>query len=202
MAGARRSSETLDMLLLSLLATTGKRTGYQLAAILKEPVPLIWPVKHSQIYPALAKLEQRGDVLGKWVAQAGKPDKRIYGLTAQGRKRLTGWCTQPRDSFSQDEIMLIAYNIAQLGAATVKDMLTRYKAQCEAEKRLLEERWKVALGNGAGAVSRDPLTAAKLAGVRSSYEFALMSRDAWIGWCDRSLQTSAKVVAAQIKEPT
>ena len=182
---------------MSLLATSGKLTGYEVAAILRAPIPLIWPVKHSQIYPALTALEAAGDLAGQWVEQQGRPNKKEYRLSAQGRMRLTSWLLQPREHLSQDEIMLIAYNIALVGRDAVKAALVQFRQQCDAEKRLLEERWKSA----ASAVPRPQLAengaGEKLLGVRTSYELALMERDARIAWCESVVSRAERAVFAQ-----
>ena len=184
------------MLLMSLLATSGKLTGYEIAAILRAPIPLIWPVKHSQIYPALTALEEAGDLASQWVEQQGRPNKKEYRLSAQGRMRLTSWLLQPREGLSQDEIMLIAYNIALIGRDAVEAALVQFRQQCDAEKRLLEERWKSA----ASAVPKPQLAengaGEKLVGVRTSYELALMERDARIAWCESVVSRAERAVFA------
>jgi DNA-binding PadR family transcriptional regulator len=184
------------MLLMSLLATSGKLTGYEIAAILRAPIPLIWPVKHSQIYPALTALEEAGDLAGQWVEQQGRPNKKEYRLSTQGQARLKSWLLQPRGSLSQDEILLIAYNIALIGREAVKAALFQFRQQCDAEKRLLEERWKRA----ASAVPKTRLdengAGEKLIGVRTSYELALMERDARIAWCESVVSRAERAVFA------
>lgn len=196
MTSRRRTSASLEMLLMSLLATSGKLTGYEVATMLQAPIPLIRPVKHSQIYPALTALEEAGDLAGQWVEQQGRPNKKEYRLSAQGRARLTSWLLQPRESLSQDEIMLIAYNIALVGREAVKAALVQFRQQCDAEKRLLEERWKSA----ASAVPKSRLgengAGERLVGVRTNYELALMERDARIAWCEDAVRRAEEVVFA------
>jgi len=196
MTSKRRNSANLEMLLMSLLATSGKLTGYKVAALLRPPIPLIRPVKHSQIYPALTALEEAGDLGGQWVEQQGRPNKKEYRLSAQGQARLKSWLLQHRESFSQDEILLIAYNIALIGRDAVKAALVQFRDQCDAEKRLLEERWKSA----AAAVPKSRLgkngAGEKLVGVRANYELALMERDARIAWCEGVIRRAERVVFA------
>lgn len=181
---------------MSLLATSGKLTGYEVATILRAPITLIRPVKHSQIYPVLSALEEAGDLAGQWVEQQGRPNKKEYRLSAQGQARLKSWLLQPRASFSEDEIMLIAYNIALVGREAVRVALAQFRQQCDAEKRLLEDRWKSA----ASAVPKSRLgkngAGEKLIGVRTNYELALMERDARIAWCEDVIRRAERVVFA------
>lgn len=194
MGTGRRTSATLDMLLMSLLATNGEMSGYQIANLLREPVPLIWPVKHSQIYPALANLEQGGDVRGRWIDQQGRPNKKAYALSEKGVERLTQWLREPRPSCSHDEIVLVAYNIALIGAAEVVAALSLYRRQCEMEKDQLEQRWALGIQKGVEHGALDAAQAPKWTGVRAAYEFAIMTREARIRWCDTVLGRSEAVV--------
>lgn len=192
MATARRSADTLDMLLLSLLATNGPLSGYQAAGLLQEAVALIWPVKHSQIYPALVKLDGRGDVSGSWEEQTGRPNKKSYRLTARGRERLIDWLSEHRTTFSRDEIMLIVYNLALVGAPFVDEALSRFRTQCEIEKSRLEERWALAIPPRARlekARARE-----QLSGVRAMYEMALIERDALIRWSQTAILSATGIV--------
>jgi len=197
MAG-RRSSTELEMLLLSLLANGDLLSGYQISAILAEPISLMWPVKHSQIYPALAALEERGDILGKLILQTGRPNKKEYGITSSGMERLKSWLLEPRGVLKQDEIKLIAYNLDLLGEDTVVAAMTTYRGQCVAEKQRLEKRWP--------GVWQSPWAdhagQSRMVGLRSVYEHALAIRDAQILWCDEGIaRAKAAVVRTRSAMP-
>jgi DNA-binding PadR family transcriptional regulator len=53
------------------------------------------PLNAGQIYTTLSRLERDGLVENYPVAQEGKPDKRIYQLTEQGRQALLDWFSEP-----------------------------------------------------------------------------------------------------------
>jgi DNA-binding PadR family transcriptional regulator len=189
MAG-RRTSGALEMLLLSLLANGDSLSGYQIATILAEPIPLMWPVKHSQIYPALASLEERGDIVGDWIVQSGRPNKRAYAISTSGVDRLRNWLLEPRGSLTQDEIRLIAYNLDLLGRSPVVAALATYREQCVQEKRQLEERWLAAWKSPWA----DRADEKRMMGIRTLYEHALAIRDAQIAWCDEGLKKAKAAV--------
>lgn len=71
------------------------RHGYELRAAFEALVggEENWEVKPAQIYSTLARLEEGGLVREEEIDQAGGPEKRIYGLTAQGKKELGQWFT-------------------------------------------------------------------------------------------------------------
>ncbi|MEC3947807.1 PadR family transcriptional regulator [Sphingobium sp. HWE2-09] len=189
MAG-RRVSGTLEMLLLSLLANRDSLSGYEITAILAEPVSLMWPVKHSQIYPALSTLEERGDITGTWIVQSGRPNKKTYEISQSGVERLHTWLLEPRSTLTQDEIKLIAYNLELLGRSAVTHALTAYRDQCMQEKLKLEERW---LGVWKSPWA-DHSDRARMMGIRSVYEHALAIRDAQIIWCGEGISRAQAAV--------
>lgn len=71
------------------------RHGYELRAAFEALVggEDIWDVKPAQIYTTLTRLEEGGLVAEKTTGQEGGPEKRTYGLTAQGRLELNDWFT-------------------------------------------------------------------------------------------------------------
>lgn len=80
--------------ILSLLAQR-PRHGYELRAAFEALVggPDLWDVKPAQVYATLSRLEESGFVEEEGSTQNGGPEKRIYGLTAQGREELNRWFT-------------------------------------------------------------------------------------------------------------
>jgi DNA-binding PadR family transcriptional regulator len=53
------------------------------------------PLNAGQIYTTLSRLERDGLVQKHAVEQEGKPDKRIYEITEQGRQVLLEWFAEP-----------------------------------------------------------------------------------------------------------
>lgn len=188
-----RSSGTLEMLLLSIVANGGPLSGYDISSILADPVPLMWSVRRSQIYPALAILEGRGDVEGSWIAQSNRPNKKAYAVTDAGIGRLRSWLLEPRATLSQDEIRLIAYNMYLVGEDFVNEALTSYRRQSVAAKRLREDRWTA----GRTAPWAQHADGDRLIGIRSLYEHAFAMNDGQIHWCDEGLARAEAAVAVE-----
>jgi DNA-binding PadR family transcriptional regulator len=111
MAKEHLSLTTLAYALLGLVAR-GEKSGYDLAQGLKVPVGFFWHAKHSQIYPELAKLESLGLVKFKKVTQTDRPDKKVYSLTANGKKKLKEWLSEPLEVPKvRDEFVLKVYSL-------------------------------------------------------------------------------------------
>lgn len=104
-------TSTLGFALLGLLAR-GPRSGYDIAAQLKEGVGPFWHARHSQIYPELARLEADELVSHERVAQHDRPDKKVFSVLPAGRAALAEWVTSAFDGHQvRDELTLRAYSV-------------------------------------------------------------------------------------------
>lgn len=70
-------------------------TGYDLTRRFDASIGHFWKASHQQIYRVLARMESDGWVQSRVVAQNGRPDKKVYAITATGRDELVGWLGQP-----------------------------------------------------------------------------------------------------------
>jgi DNA-binding PadR family transcriptional regulator len=130
---------TLGYALLGLLARS-EQTGYDLSQGLKDPVSFFWHAQHSQIYPELAKLESWGLVKYKRIEQTERPDKKVYTLTATGKKRLEAWLTDPLEVPKvRDELVLKAYSLWLTDSNAAVQMM-RNHAEAHAERLVEYER--------------------------------------------------------------
>lgn len=66
-------------------------------------------ISYGSIYPTLAKLEADGLVVGRSEAQNGRPDKKVFSITAKGREEFIKTLTSPPaiDKF-KSEFLLVA----------------------------------------------------------------------------------------------
>lgn len=78
----------LDGLVLAALAS-GPAHGYALIELLRERSGGFFELPEGSVYPALHRLERAGMVESGW-SQAGGRRRRVYELTAKGRRAMTG----------------------------------------------------------------------------------------------------------------
>jgi DNA-binding PadR family transcriptional regulator len=125
---------TLGYVLLSLLARE-PLSGYDLTAQLKKRFAPFWPISHTQIYPALAQLEEQGLARYHLVEQhAMRPDKKVYEMTEEGRAVLRQWVESPTPlATARDEFFLKAYSLWLADPERMKEMFRE-------QIRLHEER--------------------------------------------------------------
>ena len=81
---------SLDHAILGFLQY-GPASGYDLKAIFDLSVQHFWPADQSQIYRTLSRMEADGWVSAQTVAQDGRPDKKVYSVSARGRSELHDW---------------------------------------------------------------------------------------------------------------
>ncbi|MCQ6562430.1 PadR family transcriptional regulator [Paenibacillus mendelii] len=84
-------------------------SGYELMKMMG----VFWQAKHSQIYPLLAKLEQKELVTYEHVGQTGKPDKKLYSITDLGTAALKEWIDHSPAAVpvQRDEFLIKVYAI-------------------------------------------------------------------------------------------
>ncbi len=82
-------------LLVSLSERAG--SGYELARRFDKSIGFFWSATHQQIYRVLRRMEESGWVSGEAVAQSGRPDKKVYTVSASGRAELARWIAEPAE---------------------------------------------------------------------------------------------------------
>lgn len=81
----------------AILVSLAERSasGYDLARRFDRSIGFFWRATHQQIYKVLARMEQAGWVAATTVEQTGRPAKKVYAPTGDGRAELTRWSAEP-----------------------------------------------------------------------------------------------------------
>lgn len=79
---------TLDMLVLKALSL-GPTHGYGVLLRIEETSRGLLSLEQGSLYPALARLERNGKIVGEWGRSENNRRARFYRLTPQGSARLT-----------------------------------------------------------------------------------------------------------------
>ncbi len=80
-------------ILVSLCEQAG--SGYELARRFDRSIGYFWGATHQQIYRTLRAMENKDWVRATTVAQHGRPDKRVYTVSRNGREELARWIAEP-----------------------------------------------------------------------------------------------------------
>ncbi len=70
-------------------------SGYELARRFDRSIGFFWAATHQQIYRTLRAMEDDGWVHATPVAQQGRPDKKVYTVSDDGRAELARWIAEP-----------------------------------------------------------------------------------------------------------
>ena len=106
----------------------GEATGYEIKKAFEEgPFAHFQRASFGSIYPSLSRLLAEGLAEAEAHEQDGRPDKKVYRLTAAGReafRRSIGQDPEP-DQFRSDMLFLL-YFARELPRARVADLIDRY----------------------------------------------------------------------------
>lgn len=96
----------LKFVLLTLL-NRSSQTGYEIVKTFDSAVGYFWNASHQQVYRELAALTDAELVRFKLVAQKDKPDKKIYTISARGKKSLQAWLEEPVKTQAAKDLLLV-----------------------------------------------------------------------------------------------
>lgn len=71
-------------------------TGYDLERLISQSTTHFWHATLTQVYTVLKRLENEGLITSQIEPQEGRPDRRVYEITAVGEEDLLGWLRRPQ----------------------------------------------------------------------------------------------------------
>jgi DNA-binding PadR family transcriptional regulator len=139
----RLPSDTLSPVSTLCLAIlhAGEATGYE---IKKESVEGDWryfvDASYGSIYPALARLACEGLVTVREEAQSGRPSRKIYAITDEGRAALRrALSAEPGEDVFRSRFLLVAKFAADLPEQVVRAAVEERKRHLQDEIAHLEQ---------------------------------------------------------------
>ena len=125
-------------LVLGLLAER-PMSGYDIKKHVKTVLGSITSASYGTLYPTLHKLLADGDVEMQEVPQQGRPSKKVYFLTDQGREDLQKWLQQPAAADQiRREFLLKLYLARHLDEADLRAMVAGRRMEAEMLLRTYE----------------------------------------------------------------
>ncbi|WP_280235625.1 PadR family transcriptional regulator [Nocardia cyriacigeorgica] len=115
-------------LLVSLTERAG--SGYELARRFDKSIGYFWSATHQQIYRVLRRMEESGWLHSESVAQAGRPDKKVYSVSEAGRAELARWIAEPTEIERQRNELFVKVRAASYGDLdTLRAEVTRHREE-------------------------------------------------------------------------
>ena len=97
---------SLKFVLLTLL-NKEPASGYDLVRTFDSAVGYFWNASHQQVYRELSVLSDAKLVRFKQVKQVDKPDKKIYNISATGKRSLHEWLKDPLKEQKTKDLLLV-----------------------------------------------------------------------------------------------
>ena len=142
----------------AILSALGRQpcSGYQLTKYLE----VLWPAKHSQIYPLLTKMEQNGLLVYKYVEQVGRPGKKVFSITGKGKETLDEWVVEsPTDPIIRDEFLIKMYSVwltdEDSAKKLVQDRISLLEQKVTSREKKIAKMEKEQESKGLENVSKD-----------------------------------------------
>ncbi|MDO8953628.1 MAG: PadR family transcriptional regulator [Gammaproteobacteria bacterium] len=100
------------------MLTIDDMSGYDISKAIKSSTHHFWAESEGQLYPALAACVKLGWAKCKEAAADSKRAKKIYSITASGKKELAAWLKkEPQEALVRNELLLKLFfgrNVAKL----------------------------------------------------------------------------------------
>ena len=118
--------------------------GLDLARRFERSIGFFWSATHQQVYRVLARMHADGWLELEEVAQAGRPDKKVYAVSATGAAVLREWLARPTESQALRSELAVKLRGASYGdreavldvvRANLADHATRLAHYRQLEKR-------------------------------------------------------------------
>jgi len=164
-------------------------TGYDLAKEFNEGCfSFFWNATQQQIYRELGKLETVGEVSFTAIPQAGKPDKKLYSITEQGKQKLTEWLYQPSvpsDIRETLAVKLMAGHLIPITATVVE--IQRRRQLHEEQLRRIETKVYEMTGAKPGYFDQPEKLPVEDKLFYINARLGMEHELAWLRWCDWAL---------------
>ncbi|WP_034413156.1 PadR family transcriptional regulator [Candidatus Photodesmus blepharus] len=168
---------SLPHVILTILSTRDA-TGYDITKEFSSSVGYFWKASHQQVYRELNKMASSKLVTYKNEPQEGKPDRKVYSITNDGRDTLEKWFEQPTAHPTiRDEVT------AKLVACGVQSSIafqTQFSELIEESRKLVLSYQKIEAKYSAVLNKQQRLE-------RLTLRRNLLLRRAWIVWAEETL---------------
>jgi PadR family transcriptional regulator AphA len=129
----------MEQVLLGLLME-GPMHGYDLHRRVEKELGRIWRMGISNIYGALKRLEQAGQVESTLNPQENRPPRKVYHITPAGRKSFLAWVRQPVPTMRAMRVEFPAklYFVRALGLEGARELIAAQETVCRERVERLE----------------------------------------------------------------
>ena len=129
----------------------GPKHGYEILQFLDAGLESAWRVSSSQLYVLLKRLEKDGLIVSRLKTQGSRPPKRVFTLTAAGKRSFLDWLRSPikraRDLRIEFLVKLFFFRVLSLegGRELVdaqKEVLEKVKQRLIGKEKIEKDLYK------------------------------------------------------------
>jgi PadR family transcriptional regulator AphA len=163
-------------------------SGYAIRQTMQRSTANFWSESDGQLYPTLAKLEAEGYISYHTADLPSARDKKIYGLTEQGKDALNQWLKAPpeKQNFRNEFMLKIFYG----ANVTPNVSLAHVQAQRYQIEAYLHE-----LSETTQKINTNHAHSPHLAYWQISLQYGMKIAEAKLKWCDETIQALTKLAA-------
>jgi DNA-binding PadR family transcriptional regulator len=162
------------------ILTFGPKSGYDIRKLFQLGPGHFWRESYGQIYPILRKLLAEGMVKQRVQQTAGRPARKVYSLTAKGRKALRDWLpAEPEPQSPRNELLLKLF----FGRNAGKAACARHVKRARDRSLALRERYDGIESHLRARLKDDPDAVFQLITLRYGQRIV----GSLIDWCDEAL---------------
>lgn len=103
------------------LLNYGEMTGYEIKEVFARSLNFFWTAQTSQIYRELQVIERNQWAESTLIEQVGKPDKKVFSITKEGKEELLRWMAQGETGLAMRTPLLM--KVFFLGERSVEENL-------------------------------------------------------------------------------
>ncbi|MDE0777742.1 MAG: PadR family transcriptional regulator [Nocardioides sp.] len=160
-------------------------SGLELAKRFERSIGFFWSATHQQIYRVLGRMDGDGWVGVTEVAQVGRPQKKVYAVTALGEEALADWLGRPTHTDGLRSELALKMRGASFGdRGAVLDVVRAHLAD-----------HAVRLDHYRQLMLRDYPEPAVLSGLDLDHYLVLrggiLTEETWIAWLSEYLEAHA-----------
>jgi DNA-binding PadR family transcriptional regulator len=116
-------------------------SGYDIKRNFDRAVHFVWNAADSQIYRELRRMEEEGLISSRLIEQDGKPNKRLYRLSAQGAELLDDWLVSPVEStYGKEPFLMRMFFMGRVDGDDALRVLSERRDELESLLALTAER--------------------------------------------------------------
>jgi DNA-binding PadR family transcriptional regulator len=132
---SKRTKGSTSSALLGLLSIR-PMSGYDIRQLIPESIGHFWSESYGQIYPALKQMKAAGLVERRTERQKSRPDRHVYSLTRDGRRKLTEWLRVPPEAeVPRSELLLKLFFGAHAPQGVSREHVAAFRAMQESMLR-------------------------------------------------------------------